>query len=584
MQRISVYRRLVGYLLPYRRQLFIAYSAIVISTLVSLFIPQIIKDAIDNGVASGEAGALFTAGAAILGISFITGAVAFAQYYFGAWLSHRVGYDLRNDYFRSLQTLPFAFHDRAETGDLMSRATGDVAETERFIGTGIADLMTAVFMIIGVITAMLIENPSLALLGLLPVPVLAVATVRFGGTVRPMFKRIQEQMGVLSSVMQQSMTGIRVVKAFAREGYELGRFDTQNDLWFTRRLRLIRTWANNWPFFTFLVSLSIFLLLWFGGPRALNGEMTVGSLFAMISYILMLAAPVQRLGFLVNLAATAGSSASRVFEIMDTPNPVADRPQAQALDTFRGQVTFEDVTFSYRPGRPVLHGVSFEAQPGQKIALFGPTGAGKSTIINLIPRFYEPDSGVIRLDGIDTRDMTLASLRRHIGVVLQNSLLFSTSIAENIAYGRPGATRDEIVAAAQAAQAHGFIENLPEGYDTQVGERGVTLSGGQKQRIAIARALLTDPRILILDDATSSVDTETEFLIQRTLRQLMVGRTTFIIAQRLLTLKHADCILVVDDGRIVERGTHEALLAAGGLYKRIYDLQLKDQEDVAAVA
>jgi ATP-binding cassette subfamily B multidrug efflux pump len=412
--------------------------------------------------------------------------------------------------------------------------------------------------------------------------VLVFSALRFGGTVRPMFKRIQEQMGVLSTVMQESMTGIQVVKAFAREPYEFYKFDRDNDEWFARRYSLIQAWANNWPFFTFLVGSSIFLLLWFGGPRALAGEITVGTLFALVSYVLLLGEPVQRLGFLVNLAATAGASAGRVFEIIDTPNEVTDKPDAISLDQIRGEVIFDDVSFAYQTDVRILNKVSFHVSPGKTIALIGPTGSGKSTITNLIPRFYNVSSGRILVDGIDVADLKLSDLRRHIGAVLQEPFLFSQTIAENIAYGRPDATQAEIIAAATTARAHDFIMSFPDQYETHVGERGVTLSGGQKQRVAIARALLTDPAILILDDSTSSVDTETEHLIQEALAELMKGRTTFVIAQRLVTLKRADCILVLDQGEIVERGTHEELLDLNGHYRQIYDLQLKDQEEFAA--
>lgn len=583
LDRLTVYRRLLGYLQPYWGRMVLAYGAMLFATVLNLTVPQIIKEAIDNGVADGRAAALFSAGALILAIALVRGVAGFTQRYLGEWLTHRVAYDLRNDYYNSVQNLPFAFHDRTQTGDLMSRATSDISETERFVGIGLMDLLATVLLLFGVIVAMLLEDPGLALLALIPFPVLVGATLRFGGVVRPLFQRVQEQMGQLSTVMQESLTGIRVVKAFAREPYELTKFDHANDEWFGRRYLVIQTWANNWPFFTFTLALSIFLLLWFGGPPALAGEITIGSLFAMTSYVLMLNGPVQRLGFLVNAAATAGASAGRVFEIMDTPNEITEKPDAIVLHDVRGEVVFDDVSFAYQGGRLILHNVSFRAKPGQTIALIGPTGSGKSTITSLIPRFYDPTAGRVLVDGVDVRDVTLESLRRQIGFVLQDSFLFSSTIAENIAYGKQGASQAEIEAAAKAARAHDFILSFPDGYQTQVGERGVTLSGGQKQRIAIARALLPNPRILILDDSTSSVDTETEYLIQQALSVLMQGRTTFIIAQRLLTLKNADLILVLDDGEIVERGTHEELLAMGGLYRQIYDLQLKDQEEFAVL-
>ncbi len=579
LKNVDIYRRLLGYLRPYKFQVVLAYISMIFAALLNLFVPQIIKDAIDNGLAAGEASALFVAGGLILAIAVVRALAGYGQLFYGEWLTHRVAYDLRNAFYNSVQHLPFSFHDRTHTGDLMSRATSDIQESERFVGVGLMDLLAVVMLVIGVVVAMFIESVQLSLLALIPIPILIFATVRFGATVRPMFKGIQEQMGVLSSTMQESMTGIRVVKAFAREPYELQRFDQENQEWFDRRFKLINTWANNWPFFTFLVASSIFLLLLFGGPRALDGEITVGSLFALISYVLMLAGPVQRLGFLVNLAATASASASRVFEMMDMPNEIESRSGELVLENPRGDIVFEDVDFAYRADQQILYDISFYAEPGQRVALIGPTGSGKSTVTNLIPRFYDVSDGRILFDGIDIRDLTLDSLRQYIGIVLQDPFLFSQSIAENIAYGRPEASKDEIVAAAKAARAHDFITSFPEGYETRVGERGVTLSGGQKQRIAIARALLTDPRVLVLDDSTSSVDTETEYLIQQALEVLMEGRTTFIIAQRLVTLKNADYILVLDNGRIVERGKHDTLLAQGGLYKEIYDLQLKDQEE-----
>ncbi|MBN1954529.1 MAG: ABC transporter ATP-binding protein [Anaerolineae bacterium] len=580
---MGVYQRLLRYLRPYVLQLLVAYIAMLGVTVLNLFIPQVIKNAIDRGLTAGNATALFTAAAVILGLALLRGVAAFARRYFGEWLSHRVSYDLRNHFYESVQRLPFAFHDRTQTGDIMSRATSDISETEQFVGIGMMELATTVLLLGGVTAAMLLENWQLALLALIPLPFLILATLRFGATVRPMFTNIQEQMGVLSTVMQESLTGILVVKSFAREPHELAKFDRENDNWFSLRLKLIRTWGNNWPFFTFVIAASIFFLLWFGGSRALEKEITIGSLFAMISYVMMLNGPTQRLGFLVNLAATAGASANRIFEIIDTPREVAEKPGAMALERVQGEVTFDDVGFAYREGLDILRGIQFTAAPGQTIALIGPTGSGKSTITNLIPRFYDPTEGRVLIDGVDVRDVTLRSLRRHIGIVLQDPFLFRATIAENIAYGRPEASMDEIVAAAKAARAHNFILSFPHGYETRVGERGVTVSGGQKQRIAIARALLYDPRILILDDSTSSVDTETEHLIQQALEELMENRTTFIIAQRLLTLKQADCILVLDQGRIVERGTHAELLAQDGLYRQIYDLQLRDQEEFQAL-
>lgn len=579
MPRLTLYRRLFSFLGPYWRQVILAYGGMLAASLLNLFVPQIVKQAIDRGLGERSASALYIAGALILAVAVVRGLAAFAQRYYGLWLTHRFAYDLRTDFYGAVQEAPFSFHDQAHTGDLMSRAISDTTEIEQFVGIGFMDLLATVLLIVGVVIAMLFEDVPLASLALIPIALLVVITIRFGRMVEPMFKRVQEQMGVLSTTMQESLTGIAVVKAFAREPHEFDKFDRANDEWLARRQRVIRAWGNNWPVLTFLVMFGVFLLLWFGGPPALSGEITVGSLFALIAYILMLNAPMQRLGWLVNLAAVAGASARRVFEIIDTPNDVVDAPDALPLPHVRGHIAFESVSFSYQGKRAVLADVSFEVEPGQTVALIGPTGAGKSTVINLLPRFYDPSAGRILIDGHDIRELRLRDLRRQIGIVLQNPFLFSTTIAANIAYARPDATESEIEAASRSALAHDFIMGFPDGYATRVGERGVTLSGGQKQRIAIARALLADPRILILDDSTSSVDTETEHLLQEALGVLMAGRTTLVIAQRLLTLKRADCILVMDQGQIVERGSHQELLEHAGLYRRIYDLQLKDQEE-----
>jgi ATP-binding cassette subfamily B protein len=577
-----IYRRLFGYLKPYPLQVSLAYLSLFATTLLNLFIPQVIKGAIDQGLATNSMQAILSAAAIIIVIAIARSVASFLQLYYSEWLSHRVGYDLRNDFYRSVQNQPFSFHDASHTGDMMSRATADISESERFVGTGLANLLATIALMIGVIVAMLLESPRLALIALIPFPILVITALRFGAVIRPMFKRIQDQMGTLSTAMQESMTGVRVVKAFAREPYELEKFDRENDEWYDRKYAVVRAWSTNWPFFTFLITFSIVLLLFFGGAMAIAGTITVGTLFAMISYVLLLNGPAQRIGFLVNLAATAGASASRVFEIMDIPSEISEAENPVVMDQIAGEVDFDKASFSYQNGPQILEDITFHAAPGSRIALIGPTGSGKTTVTNLIPRFYDVSAGSVKVEGVDVREWQLHSLRTHIGIVLQDPFLFSQSIGENNAYGRPDASDAEIIAAAQAARAHDFILKTSDGYDTRVGERGVTLSGGQKQRIAIARALLANPRILILDDSTSSVDTETEHLIQEALEELMAGRTTFIIAQRLLTLKEADCILVLDHGRIVERGTHEELLRENGLYRQIYDLQLRDQEEFMA--
>ncbi len=585
-KKLNTYRRLFAYLRPYRSQLIIAYGGMIAAVVFQLAIPQLIKTAIDDALAQGALRGLLWSSGLIVGAATLRALATFCRLYYAEWLTHRVSYDLKNDFYNAVQFLPFAFHDQAHTGDLMSRATSDIGETERFVGIGGVDLLSTMILLVGVIGSIFVESGEhvqLAWLSMIPLVVLTGVAVRFGYNARTLFKMMQEQLGTISKIMQESLTGIQLVKAFAREEHEFNKFEKENQEWFRRRVNLISTWANNWPFMTFLVSVSIFLLLWVGGPLAMDGGITVGSLFAMISYVLLLNGPVQRVGFLANLAASAGSAASRVFEIMDTPHDIQEVAQPQAMERANGRIEFKNVSFGYSADRQILHDLTFEVEPGQTIALIGPTGSGKSSVTNLIPRFYDPSAGQVLLDGVDIRELGVADLRQQIAMVLQDSFLFSDSIAENIAYGRVSASFEQIQEAAKAARAHDFILRFPDGYQTMVGERGVTLSGGQKQRVAIARALLADPRILILDDSTSSVDTETEFLIQQALETLMEGRTTFVIAQRLLTLKSADHILVLDHGRIVERGTHDELLANHGLYREIYDLQLKDQEELSTI-
>jgi ATP-binding cassette subfamily B protein len=389
----------------------------------------------------------------------------------------------------------------------------------------------------------------------------------------------------MSNTLKENLTGVQVVRAFAREPYEVEKFGATNRALMQSRLHVLRVHGTVGATLTLLIILSTALIIWFGGREVIAGRLTVGALVAFNSYVVLLSLPVQRLSGVVNMITEAQVSGGRIYEILNTPLDVQEKPGAPDLPPVNGLVRFEDVSFRYVSSKKdVLEAITIEAQPGQIIALVGRTGSGKSSLIHLIPRFYDVTAGSITIDGVDIRDVTLNSLRRQIGIVLQESLLFSASIRENIALGRPDATMEEVIAAAQAACAHDFITSFPEGYDTTVGERGVTLSGGQRQRVAIARALLIDPRILILDDSTSSVDTETEHEIQRALATLMRGRTSFVIAQRLSTVKSAQQILVLDRGRIVERGTHDELLARGGPYREIYDLQLRDQEEVARMA
>lgn len=582
--RTVTYRRLFSYLLPHKRELAFAFIGMLGAVVFNLFIPQLIRTAIDEALLEGRIQALVQSAGLILLVGCGRGAAMYAQLYYQEYLTHSVAYELRNEFYWAVQKLPFSFHDVTHTGDLMSRATADISETQRFIGIGIIQLTRVFLLIAGVVIAMALESPLLSAIALGPMLILVVIAILFGRKVRGIFKQLQEQLAVLSTTMQETLTGVQLVKVFAREKYERERFDGENAIWVSHRTAMIMTWANSWPTMGFLVALSIILMMWFGGPMVIDGTLTLGTLFAMISYLLLLNGPVQRVGFLVNLAATAVSAADRIYSIIDTPNDIVEKPDAIDKLNVMGEVEFENVSFRYQDGPKIIKNVNLIASPGETIALIGPTGSGKSTLTNLIPRFYDATEGAILLDGINIKDLTVKSLRSKIGMVLQDSFLFSDTIAENIAYGDTNATFEEIEAAAEAARAKEFIYRFPDHYQTIVGERGVTLSGGQKQRIAIARALLADPRILILDDSTSSVDTETEYLIQQALNELMIGRTTFVIAQRLLTLKNADQILVLDDGSVVEQGTHDDLLLQDGLYRHLYDLQLKDQEELRSLS
>jgi len=567
--------RSLGYLRPNWRPTLGAYLSLLVVTTSSLVAPGLIRFAIDYGITGGRLALLLWIALGIVAVACIRAVFAFLQGYLSEVASQGVAFDLRNALYDKIQRLSFSYHDQAQTGQLMTRATSDVETVRFFAGMGALQFINTFVLILGTAAIMFVANWRLALLSMSVMPLLFLTAMRFSQTVRPIFTSIQQELANLNTILQENLVGARVVKAFAREPFERRRFAEQNQVLLGASLSAARAFAANFPIINTISGLGTLLILWYGGRQVVSGQLSLGELVAFNTYLLLLMMPIRMLGFLLGMATRAAASSQRVFEILDAPSEIVDAPTAVHLPPIAGRVAFEDVTFAYYGGEKVLDDVSFVAEPGQAVALLGATGSGKSTIINLIPRFYDVTRGRVTVDRYDVREVTLESLRRQTGIVLQESTLFSGTLRENIAFGLPDATLDDVIEAAKAAQAHDFIVSFLEGYDTLVGERGVTLSGGQKQRIAIARALLLDPRILILDDSTSSVDVETEYQIQQALRTLMKGRTSFVIAQRLSTVRHADLILVLDRGQIVARGTHEELIHESGIYAEIYDLQLR---------
>jgi len=569
--------RLRSFVKPYLLQITLSLISLAVLTGLNLLVPRIIQQVIDKGLTRGQSGILLRSALLLLLLGLLTAALNGFQRYISEWIGGHLGYDIRNRLYDHIQHLSFSYHDHSQTGQLISRCIEDVRSVQQFIGSSIVELAQMLFLLIGAMGIMVSENWNLTLIAILPIIPLAFITTNFGKRVTQLFFNVDFTLGELSARLQENVTGVQVVRAFAREDYEMERFDETNREYYDARVRVISSWSQVMPTTDFLVTACTILILWFGGQMVFKGTLTIGELVAFNAYVLMLASPAQQLTWLVNGAGEASAGARRVLEVLDTEPEIASPTDAVQLSELRGEVEFRDVKLTYQDEKTAsLSDLDLLVKPNQLIALIGPTGSGKSSLINLIPRFYDVIRGAVLVDGHNVQTLDLVTLRRQIGIVLQTSLLFSDSIKANVAYGRPDASDEEIVAAAKAAQAHEFIESFPEGYETVVGERGVTLSGGQRQRVAIARALLMDPRILILDDSLSSVDTQTEKLIQEALDKLMEGRTTFVIAHRLSTVRRADLIVVMEKGHIVQQGKHEELLQQGGLYREIYDLQLKD--------
>jgi ATP-binding cassette subfamily B protein len=575
---MNIFWRIASLFWKQRRNAALTYFFLFAGAALSLYIPDLTGRAIDLALGSGQTALLVLTATGIAVAGILRGGLNYGQTYLAEALSQRVSYDLRNLLYNHLQKLSYAFHDRAQTGQLMSRATSDVEGVRMFVGFAL--LRGVYFLVLGVaiIVLLLAMNWQLALISIITIPFISYRTLAIGKQFRVLTMKIQQGLGVLGTYIQESIVGAKVVRAFAREKYETDKFMRQAKENYDLDIKISRLWAVNSPLMGFALYLAMAGILWYGGRLVIGGEMTTGTMTEFLLYVVMLNMPVRMLGWLAQLYSRAMSSGQRVFEVLDAETGVKEKPGAAEVKECKGAISFEKVSFSYGAEQPVLQDVDFTARPGQVVALVGASGSGKSTIANLIPRFYDVSEGRITIEGKDIRDLTLESLRRNVGIVHQDTFLFSATIRENISYGKPGAALNEIKKAAKAARLHDFIMGLPEGYETWVGERGITLSGGQKQRLAIARTLLLDPCIIIMDDATSSVDMETENEIRQALNSLLKGRTTFIIAQRLRSVQMADRILVLEDGKIVESGSHAELIAKNGYYSRLYNLQFQYQE------
>ena len=568
--------RCAAYLRPYWGWTIGSYLAVLCIQGLNIAVPQLLRWGIDNGVVPGNTTLLAWAVAALLGVAAVRGLFSFAQGRMSEVASQRVACDLRDAIHRKLVALPFSFHDTAETGELIARSMQDVDRLRFLTGRATLRVLEGTVTLLGTAAVLFWMQPGLAALVTLTMPPLVICAVRFGRLHRPLSRQIQRRLGAVTTEVEQSLRGSRVIMTLAREAEEGARFERENARWFALSAYGARLSAINEPLLLLLANAGVVLIVWHGGTLVVEGALTVGELVAFVSYVVQLVTPVGRLGMMIPAIAIATSAAERIFEIFDIAPQVEDRPNAQPLGPLRGHLRFEGVSFGHGIGEAhsaVLEGIDLDVQPGQVIALLGATGSGKSSLVSLIPRFYDPTRGRITIDGHDLRDVTLRSLRRQIGIVMEELPLFAGTLRDNIAFGRPEASDAEVEAAARAAQTHDFIAQLPQGYASSVGERGVTLSGGQRQRVAIARALLMDPRILILDDATASVDTETESLIRKALVELMRGRTTLVVAHRASTVQRADLIVVLERGRIVARGKHEELLRTSPAYAEVFRRQ-----------
>ncbi|MFA5309188.1 MAG: ABC transporter ATP-binding protein [Dehalococcoidales bacterium] len=577
---MKVIVRLLTFVRGYWYILGLAFLCIVLQTGLGLAIPRLLGDGIDSVLRNGARSYIWIIAGAIIGVSIVRGASGYGQRFLIEFVAQKATYAMRNALYERIQRLSFAFHDQSQTGQLMSRATVDIEAVRMFVSMGLLGLVQVVLMVLVVAYLLLIIDWQLALFTLafvLPVGWLAIS---FGRNIRPIWLKVQAVMGTMGTTLEESLAGIGVVKAFSHEKEDNRQFAKQATVLSDEQVHAAKLMAVNAPTMGLLFTIPTAIILWYGGQQVINGSMSIGQVTQFILYIGMLAMPIRRLGMIVNLYSRTISAGQRILEILDTRSEVTEKPHAIQLGRLKGQVSFQDVSFSYNTMSAALKHVSFEVQPGQLVALLGRSGSGKSTIANLLARFYDVTDGKILVDGVDVRDVTLTSLRKNVVAAQQDVFLFSATIKDNIAYGAVNAKMDEIITVAKAANLHQFIQALPEGYDTWVGERGDTLSGGEKQRLSIARTLLVNPSILILDDSTASVDAATEKLIRQALDQLIKNRTTFIITHRLPIIRNADVILMLQDGELAEKGTHDELMARGGIYQKLYESQLSLNKDI----
>jgi len=554
--------------------LFLALLCAILGTAFGIAIPYMLGDGIDNVLGSGQRSFLIVAAVVVVAASALRGICGYGHRYFSEVASQKASYYIRNGLYERLQRLSFAFHDRSQTGQLMSRATVDVEAVRMFFAMGLLGIVQVLLIFLGVAYMLLSIEWRLALITFIFIIPVLWLTVSFGTRIRPIWLKVQALLGFMSTTLEERLSGISIIKAFSRQNEEERKFTAQATDLYNEQTTAARLLAFNMPTMVFLISLPTVVILWYGGREVVAGTMTVGEITKFILYIGMLVMPIRRLGMMVALYSRTISAGQRVLEILDTKSTIEERPDAIELGKVSGQVSFKNVSFSYDNVGPTLKNISFEVQPGQLVALLGSSGSGKSTIANLLARFYDVSSGSITVDGVDIRDVTLASLRRNVVAAQQDVFLFSDTIRNNIAYGSVDASMEKVIEASRAAYLHNFIQGLPDGYNTWVGERGDTLSGGEKQRLSIARTLLMNPSILILDDSMASVDSETERLIRQALDRLIKGRTTFIITHRLPIIRNSDLILMLQDGELVEQGKHEELIARGSIYKEIYESQL----------